>query len=418
MKKGNADRLWCGHYLRVGLAAALLLLAACASAPRVNVDAAEVQQQFEGKTVAQALEEVEADMARAEQGELEFYSPGFFSVAKKALEEVRFLILAPKEVGENGVTSDVEIFTQLLRAKSSLEKAAATRPEVKKQLGDVLTVRISLIAKGIDKSAMGEFNDLMNSLDGLFRRIEKNDLDGFARSKKITLRQFRRLEAQSVKDMQLDDSIAVLEEAKALGAGGAVPKSLKKTQRALKNAQTVIERDPNDKPAIKNAVERFAFETDHLLHVTHEVKELRSLNHAAMENILLAAESRLLAISDALRQPDLRRNNLRVQVELIVNAADKLVASKTAATAKPRTRHVNKNELEVANLRIEQLRAQLRDAQMQSVQFKREHKPLFRRIDALERVVIKLNNEKVELEEKLAKATAPPTGGVEITPIK
>jgi len=64
------------------------------------------------------------------------------------------------------------------------------------------------------------------------------------------------------------------------------------------------------------------------------------------------------------------------------------------------------------------LQAQLRDAQAQSIQFKREQKPLFKRIDALERVVIKLNNEKAVLEVDLAKATAPPSGGVEITPIK
>lgn len=417
MKKGNAGRLW-GGGLRVGLAVGLWLLAACASAPKVTVDVAEVQQQFKGKTVAEAMQETEADMARAEQGELAFYSPGFFSVAKRALEEARFLILAPKAISESGASSDVNIFTQLSRAKSSLEKATTTRPEVKKRLGDVLAVRVSLIAKGIDKSEAGEFDDLMDSLDKLFRRIEKNDLEGFAQSKKITLRQFRRLEAQSVKAVQLDNSIAVLEQAEGLGAGGAAPKSLKKAQRALKNAQTVIERDPNDKAAIKDAVERFTFETNHLLHVTRETKELRSLNHAAMENILLAAESSLLAISDALRQPDPRQKSLREQVELIVNAANKLVASKTIGNAKPRRRHVNKNELETAQLRIEQLQAQLRDVQMKSIQFKREQKPLNKRIDALERVVIKLNNEKVELEEKLAKATAPPEGGVEITPIK
>jgi hypothetical protein len=404
--------------LKVGLAVGLLLLAACAGAPKVTVDAAEVQQQFEGKTVAQALEETEAAMARAEQGELAFYSPGFFAVAKRALEEARFLKLAPKETNEDGVSSDVEIFTQLSRANISLEKAAANRPEVKKWLGDVLAVRTSLIAKGIDKSAASEFNDLMDSLDDLFRRIEKNELGGFAQSQKITLRQLRRLEARSVKAVQLDDSIAVLEKAEGLGAGGAAPKSHKRAQRALRNAQTVIERDPNDKIAVKNAVERFSFEANHLLHITNEVKELRSLNHAAMENILLAAESRLLAISDALAQPDPRQKNLREQVELIVNAADKLVASQTAGGTKPRTRHVNKNELEAAHLRIEQLQAQLRDAQAQSIQFKREQKPLNKRIDALERVVIKLNNEKASLEEALAKATAPPAGGVEITPIK
>lgn len=79
------------------LAGLVMLLAGCAGAPTVTVSTAEVQQQFKGKTVAQALEETEATMASAQQQELAFYSPGFFAVATKALDEARFLILAPKE---------------------------------------------------------------------------------------------------------------------------------------------------------------------------------------------------------------------------------------------------------------------------------------------------------------------------------
>jgi septal ring factor EnvC (AmiA/AmiB activator) len=140
-----------------------------------------------------------------------------------------------------------------------------------------------------------------------------------------------------------------------------------------------------------------------------------------MENILLSVESHLLAISDALHQPDPRQQNLRKQVELTVQAADKLVAAKITGGVQTRTRPVNKNELESAQLKIAQLQAQLRDMQQQNVQLKRAEKPLNKRIDALERVVIKLNNEKVGLEETLAKMEAkkaPLAEGVEITPIQ
>jgi hypothetical protein len=396
----------------------LLLLAACAAAPKVMVDAAEVEQQFKDKTVAQALGETEAAMARAEQKELAFYSPGFFELAQKALAEARFLKLAPKVANEDGISSQTEIFTKLSLANKSITQAEANEAVAQKHLVDILKVRDSLIVKGIDKSAAGEFADLIDSLDALFRRIEKNELDGFGQSQKVTLRQFRRLESQSVKAAQLDQVIALLEQAEAIGARGAAPKSYKKTQRALKNAQAVIERDANNQQAISDAVERFAFEVNHLLHATNEVKELRSLNHAAMENILLAAESRLLAIADALGVPDPRQKKLREQTEMLVNAADKLVASKSAASGQPRIRRVNKNELELAQLHVEQLQAQLRGAQAKSAQLKREQKPLFKRIDVLERVVIRLNSEKAALEGELAKATAPPTGGVEIMPIQ
>jgi len=380
------------------------------------VSSEEVQQQFKGKTVAQVLEETETSMASARQQALAFYSPGFFAVAKKALDEARFLVLAPKETAADRASADLEIFTQLLRVDESLTRAEATKLEVLERLRNILKLRDSLIAKGIDKSAADEFKDLMDTLFALFRRIEKNELEDFAQSKKITLHQFQRLESQSVKALQLDNIIIVLEKAEAIDAAGAAPKSYKKTQQALQNAQAVIEGDPNNQPAIQDAVERFAFETNHLLHIVKAVKELRVLNHAAMENILLAAELRLLAISDALGQTDLRQHSLREQTAKIAAAVDQLITEK-APEKQSRPRRVNKNELDSARAHIEQLQAQLGELQSQNGQLKHGEKPLVIRIDTLERVVIKLNNEKTVLEVELAKMTAPPAE-VEITPIK
>jgi hypothetical protein len=359
-----------------------MILAGCAGAPTVSVNAAEAQQQFKGKTVAQALEETEAAMTQAQQHELAFYSPGFFAVAKKALDEAHFLVLAPAEPAPDGQSTEAGIFTKLSLANKSLSQAEATKPEVQKRLKAILTVRDSLIAKGIDQSAPDDFKDLMNELSDLFRRIEKNDLENFEQSQAVTLHQFQRLESQSVKAVQLEEGISVLEKAEAVGAAGATPKSYQKAREALKNAQAVIERDPNDQAAIKAAVERFVFEANHLVHATEEVKEMRALNHAAMENILLAAESSLLAISDALGQPDPRQHSLREQTEMIADAVEKLVAAKSPAKPSP-TRPVKKNELEAANLRIEQLQVQMRDLQAQNAQLKRDEKPLVKRIDAL-----------------------------------
>ena len=412
MKQMYLGKKWAG--LLAGLLAVLLV--GCAAGPTVSVSKAEVQQQFKGKSVAQALEETEATMTNAQQQELAFYSPGFFTLATKALEEARFLILAPKEKSADGQSPETEIFTKLILANESLARAEATKPEVLKRLKDIFAVRDSLTAKGIDQSAADEFNDLMNELTDLFRRIEKNQLEGFEQSQAVTLRQFRRLESQSVKTAQLGEGLSVLEKAEAIGAAGAAPKSYKKTRQALKNAKATIERNPNDKAAIQTAVERFVFEAKHLLHATEEVKEMRVLNHAAMENVLLAAESSLLAISNALRQPDLRQHSLREQTAIIAAAVEKLAAAKNPAK-QSRVRPVNKNELEAAQLKVEQMQAQMRDLQAQNAQLKSSDKPLLKRIDELERVVIKLNNEKSALELELAKMTAPPADGVEITPI-
>lgn len=397
------------------LLTSVLWLAGCAGAPSVTVGTAEAQQQFSGKTVTQALEETEAAMTSARQAELGFYSPGFFAQAVRALDEARFLILAPKQPGPEGQAPEAEIFAKLLLANKALAQATAIRAEAQKSLQAILRVRDSLLAKGIDRSAAADYSDLMDGLSALFRRLERNDRDGFARAQAVTLRQFQRLESQSVKAVQLEEGISLLEKAEAIGAGGAAPRSHQKTRQALQQAQATIERDPNDQVAIQAAVERFVFEARHLLHATEEVKELRVLNHAAMENILLAAESHLQAISDALQQPDLRQHSLREQTALITAAVEKLVTAKTPEK-QMRPRPVNKNELEAAQLRLAQLQAQLSELQAQNVQLRRDARPLQKRIDTLERMVIKLNDEKATLELELAKVM-PPVEGVEITPI-
>ena len=407
---------WVGVVLFI--AVLLLATSGCSNTPMVSVSEKQVQQQFKGKSIPQALKATEVMMVNAQQQGLAFYSPGFFDGAKKALETAKFLILAPKESAGEG---DAEVLTQLALAQQSLREAEATKSEVQKRLQSVLLVRDSLVSKGIDQSKKDEYAVLMDSLGTLFRRVEQNKLDGFAHAEKITLRQFRRLEAQSVKAQQLDQIITALEQVESMGAEGAAPKSYKKTHLALENARTVIESDPNNQVAIKIAVARFAFEAEHLLHVTQGVKELRALNDTAMENIILAAELRLLAIADALGVADPRQDNLRQQTEILANAARHFVDPKGGGgIIKPRSRHVNKNELDAAQLHIEQLQAQLRDKKAQNLQLKREQKPLVQRIESLERVVVTLNNEKAEMEvalSSLTKETAPPVEGVEITPI-
>jgi chromosome segregation ATPase len=201
----------------------------------------------------------------------------------------------------------------------------------------------------------------------------------------------------------LKQAEAVFRKAEAKHAMKIAPKSYQKAKQALDEVKATMERKPDNKQAIQSAVDQFAFEADHLLHITKEVQQLRALNSYAMENVVLSAEYRLLAISDALKQPDPRRQTLYDQTVALSNAAKRIVATdpdtKNAAVVIPR--HVNKSELDDAHTRIEQLQLQLQDSQDNNKQAKREQKTLNARIDSLERVVVELNNDKSELQQKI-----------------
>lgn len=214
--------------------------------------------------------------------------------------------------------------------------------------------------------------------------------------------------AESINTGSLQQTIAVLHRLEGGGAEATAPKSHTKTRQALSEVNAVIKRDPGNTQAIHNAVDHFTFEIEHLVHIVDETTKLREVNYQAMENIILSAEYRLLAISDALKQSDLRRQSLYDQTVSIANFAKRLTMSEAqiSTTANTTARHFNKNELDDAQAKIQQLQVQLKGSQDKNAQLKRDQQPLAARIDALERLTVNLNNKNAELEETISELKA------------
>ena len=203
-----------------------------------------------------------------------------------------------------------------------------------------------------------------------------------------------------IKTGVLDNAVAIFQQAEKLRAEAVAPKSYQKTRQALDHVNAVIRSDPGNEQAILQATENFAFEADHLLHITNEVNELRSVQSQALENIVLSAEYRLLTISDALKQPDPRRQKLYDQSVTIANAANALASSVSSVNESASDkRSINKNELDDAYTRIKQLKLQLNSSRDENTLLVREEKSLQKRIESLERLVLELNNKNTTLEE-------------------
>lgn len=197
-------------------------------------------------------------------------------------------------------------------------------------------------------------------------------------------------------------AVAVFHNAEMQGAESVAPRTYLKTKQAFLSLKAVIGREPGNDQVVQEATRRFTFEAEHLLHITQEVNELRSLQSEAMENVVLSAEYRLLAISDALKQPDPRQQKLYDQTVVIANAANKLVSSlgKTETDAISK-RHINKNELDAAYTKNKQLELQLESMKKNNDQLKLDQKPLKKRIESLERFVLELNEKNVGLENRV-----------------
>jgi len=198
-------------------------------------------------------------------------------------------------------------------------------------------------------------------------------------------------------------AMSIFHEAVGLGARDAAPKSYQKTMQALVTARAIIKNEPDNKRGIEKSVNAFAYEAEHLLHITGEVNELRSVESVALENVVLSAEYRLLSISDALKQPDPRRQKLYEQSVMIAEAARR-IASSSGASSDQKTgamQHVNKNEQEKARIRVEQLELQLKNSKDKNDQLLDDRKSSQKRIEFLERLVLDLTEKNSKQEETI-----------------
>lgn len=197
----------------------------------------------------------------------------------------------------------------------------------------------------------------------------------------------------------LNQAVDIFHKAERSGARRAAPKSYQKARQALDVVMAVVSRSPGNSQGIQNEIEQFAFEADHLLHITNEVKELRSVQSQAIENVVLSAEYRLLAISDALKLPDPRRQKLYDQTVTIANAANKLISlSARDEAGGANKRRINKNELDEAYTRIKQLQLQLKSVKDDNNQLTLDQKSFKKRIESLERLALELNKKNADLE--------------------
>lgn len=218
-------------------------------------------------------------------------------------------------------------------------------------------------------------------------------------------------------NVHLEAPMTILNAAEAEGAAEAAPKSYQKARRARDDVRAVIAQAPDNQVAIEQAVARFTFEAEHLAHITQEVKALRAIDQQVLENVVLSAEYRLLAIADTLRIPDLRHHGLYKQTGLLAEAVERLMLAKQGGAVPAARRPVSQAEQEMLRDQVDELRAQLGVLQTRNTELIQEPKPLHQRIAELERLVLRLNAQKEMLEEQLAKAIEPSSEGVEISPV-
>ncbi|WP_455212732.1 hypothetical protein [Kaarinaea lacus] len=394
-----------------------MVVMSCALPP--PVPDAVVTDTYADSQADEVLKKVNADYTEAMQEGLDFFAPNQFREGKAALSKAARLRRSKAE--------DMEILKQLYVAEKQLKICRQVKMQAEKQMPDVLGGLQTLEAKSATQSYPDEYYSVTHGASKLLRDIEDGVLGkpvdpkkNFAEEKAKLLQEMHKLEIKVVKYNTLNDSKIVFKEVVSIGGKRLAPKTFKKAEKTLKEANAIIENNVKDDDVIAEAGKKYEFAVFHALHVARAVDKLESLSRSEYETYILDLEEHLQAIADAFEYRDIRNHALNEQMQLLTGLAKRLMTQK-ANIARVNRGAVQQEQIDVTQLeedhenalkRIQELSDQLTQVENNqapdTVSVSQEEQKLKKKASQLEQQVsellLKYNNLKAErdsLQNKL-----------------
>ncbi|MCQ1057342.1 hypothetical protein ACQKPX_06060 [Photobacterium sp. DNB23_23_1] len=262
--------------------------------------------------------------------------------------------------------------TYLERFYNEIEAVKSNHTELvdlKKIADKVLEPAMTQLAylNSIDANAhyRSEFVRLNRFYSNLFAFVARGNLNRAREEQTEFLSRAQSLEVRVIKRIYITPQEEALRQLRREDVRYYAPLSYAKVEEEIKAGKDLIDNYPRAFDAINQVVSAIEFELAHATHIAEEVKYLRDRNRDEYEDYILAIEGKLLSISKALNDSDLRDHSLVEQAQrLSTNAADtrkqyELVKRKTQPNQQQLQLDTLKGLIEKQNQQIAKLQAQL-----------------------------------------------------------
>ncbi|PSW14218.1 hypothetical protein C9J01_07140 [Photobacterium rosenbergii] len=168
-----------------------------------------------------------------------------------------------------------------------------------------------------------EFVRLNRFYGNLFAFVARGDLNRAREEQTEFLSRAKSLEVRVIKRIYITPQEEALRQLRREDVRYYAPLSYAKVEEEIKAGKDLIDKDPRAFDAINQVVSAIEFELAHAAHIAEEVKYLRDRNRDEYESYILVMEGKLLGISKALNDSDLRDRPLAEQAKrLSVQAAE------------------------------------------------------------------------------------------------
>jgi len=202
-----------------------------------------------------------------------------------------------------------------------LEKTLKELEHLKRVADDVLNPAITQLdyLNSIDARQYyrSEYARLIRFYAKLFRLVENSELSDAREEQEEFLERAHSLEIRAIKKIYISPQEDALRKLRREDVKYYAPISYAKVEAEILSGKGLIERSPRAFAEIQQVVSEIQFELAHAQHIAQEVKALRDRSKDEYENFILDIEAKLLQISLALNDSDLRDQPLRKQAAQI-----------------------------------------------------------------------------------------------------
>ncbi len=334
------------HQFKFSAVVLSFLLAACASPIATSIQATPaILAKYNELSALDVVTAFEKNVNEAKDAGMPFTAPHYFQEASALLSESQAgLSSKPKE----------QLVQQAARGDAILEKGRSVMAVVQYRFAKELELKTQLDKLNTANNLPKEYNNVIGNFSGLIEKVEREKADNIDKDKESLLNQLQALEVRAVQENALRVSEMINNDSKSKNAEKQIPATYAEALRIYQDAKTQIAAAHHDDELVQRLGSQALFAAHHAQQLNDRVIELQvqfkgaataadkdaerlkaqngappAVEKSAVEKIALREEDRLLTISTALGQKDLRDLPLEKQVQEI-----KLIAADLAVQAK------------------------------------------------------------------------------------
>lgn len=340
---------------------ASLMLAGCAANVGKTVKVSDEQLTKYGTlSAADAVAALEQRVSEAKNANMPFLAPNHFRGASEILN-------AAKKAADKKPKN--ELISDIAKADAVLDKGQTMMAIVQSRLVNEFALKDQMDKDNVAKVFPKEYEKSISELSGLIEKIELEKADKIDKDKIELIKKMQALDVKTIQYVTLHESNVINEDTQSNDGEELAPATLAEALRVYADAGKRIADAPHDAEVVQRAGADAMFAARHARNASRRVLALQKQFKEAVEPIVLEEEKRLLEISTALGQNDLRDRPIEKQAEGIAQFAGTLVqgqqqSKQAIGTANDQSKLIEKR-LKDTNAAVQQANMKLAEKDVQ-----------------------------------------------------